>query len=208
MIKRLVSFGCSNTFGDGLPDVGIYNVKKNMPTSTYSWPCQLAKKLNLDLCNKGISGASNREIFYEICNFDFNQNDLIIVNWTFIERDCIIFSNNKIDQIGSWINTKSSKAFFKHLYSHENQLVSLFNYANLAYLLLKEKNIKNYHSLIMSNYRDFIPKWNVVNYMPFYLHDISHNFPKAIDNLHPGIQAHEEYSKKLFVEINKIIDNK
>lgn len=197
MFKRIVAFGCSYTFGDALPDLGIYNVKKGMPCSIYSWPIVLAKKMDKEVINKGISGASNREICYEILNFKFKKTDLVIINWSFIERSCIIQKNN-ISPIGFWKQDKFSRMYYKYLFDHDNELFSLYNFTNYINLYLNYHQIHNIHALITAEYINYIPDWNVINYFPVHLHELALGYPKATDKKHPGKEAHEMFSKHLY----------
>jgi hypothetical protein len=72
MKRRLVTFGCSFTYGQGLPDcpTGVE------APSQYSWPYLLSSQLDRQLVNRGIPGASNLQILNEILNFEFEETDL------------------------------------------------------------------------------------------------------------------------------------
>jgi hypothetical protein len=76
--RRLVTFGDSFTYGHYLPDC-----------DTQSWPALLAAKMDLEILNMADPGASNIEILTKILSFEFKENDLVVVGWTFIERDMI-----------------------------------------------------------------------------------------------------------------------
>jgi len=73
-IKRIVVFGDSNTFGQGLSD----NIKKlenhidyNFP-SNLAWPALLGKQFNVPVKNLAIPGCSNATIFRLVCNYLLN----------------------------------------------------------------------------------------------------------------------------------------
>ena len=72
---KLVVFGCSFTFGHGLPDCLDVN-EKGPAKQSVKWLGQtitrnIWKFKSLD--NKGIPGASNKIILNEIVNYDFNN---------------------------------------------------------------------------------------------------------------------------------------
>ena len=62
--RRLVTFGCSNTYGSFLPGEMITQAKP----SKYAWPAVLSNKLGIECVNKGIGGASNKLISYVLHN--------------------------------------------------------------------------------------------------------------------------------------------
>ena len=89
-MNRLQTFGCSMTFGDYLPDCQTPN--KNL-ASNYSWPTQLANKLDVPVLNKAISGSSNQRILDAIINSNYTYADLVVVLWTFKYRDTVFTPN-------------------------------------------------------------------------------------------------------------------
>lgn len=85
---RLIAFGCSNTFGQALPDVWDFN--KNKPVdktpSKYAWPQLLADKLNFECVNNGIQGNSPKDTWWLVMNFSFKDNDIVTILWPHIFR--------------------------------------------------------------------------------------------------------------------------
>ena len=99
-MNRLVTFGCSHTFGQALPDVWDSEKRKHLfhnGASKYAWPQILANKLNIECANQGKPGASVKEIWYRIVNFDFQKEDIVIVLYTIEPRSCLIFSDQISD---------------------------------------------------------------------------------------------------------------
>ena len=88
---KLVVFGCSFTFGHGLPDcVSEDGTGPGTQPSKMAWSNHLktfGKFHSLD--NKGIPGASNKIILNEIVNYDFNEPTVVIVLWSNFERKTI-----------------------------------------------------------------------------------------------------------------------
>lgn len=100
-MSTLWTFGCSYTaeyHPVGAPNVysnyDKYKVYKGgiLPET---WPTLLAKKLNLNVKNKGVGGSSNYFIFNKfIENIDyFKEGDIIIIGWTSLLR--FMWANNE-----------------------------------------------------------------------------------------------------------------
>lgn len=99
-MARLVSFGCSNTFGDCLPDCDLgpigwaradlspRRLAGNSPSSL-AWPKLAADALSIDVVNLAASGSSNFEILNSIMLFDFVAGDIAAVLWTYTNRDTL-----------------------------------------------------------------------------------------------------------------------
>lgn len=81
MIRRLITHGCSFTYGQELADPG-----------SSSWPALLARKLDIELLNLAQPGYSNDLILQEIVTENINPKvgtprawdyqDLVIIGWT------------------------------------------------------------------------------------------------------------------------------
>jgi len=200
-MDRLVAFGCSLTQGQYLPD--NYNTDK---PSKLSWPQLLANKLNLQCINLGKGGASSKEILYKILNFDFNKNDFAVILWSHNDRDCIISSENLIEQIGIWKvdYDKLSKFYFETFYKEINTKIQNHIYYNYCNLYLKNKKIRQLHlqanreNININSYSESFNKWNNVKILNVFISDIRKNFPLALDNHHPGIEAHENFANQIF----------
>jgi hypothetical protein len=95
-MPRLIAFGCSFTYGQGLPECAIGNndSKVSNTPSELAWPAALGKLLKIETINKGIPGASNLEILYQILNFEFKNNDIVVIMWTLPVRDLYFISNS------------------------------------------------------------------------------------------------------------------
>ena len=105
MDYKLIASGCSNTFGQALPDV--WDKKKQdaifSRSSKFSWPQVLADKLNIKCINKSRPGASNKEIWNAILNGpqywgqpreEYSKKHIVIILWTFVNRFCFLESDD------------------------------------------------------------------------------------------------------------------
>ena len=186
---RLVTFGCSLTYGQFLED-----------RETQSWPAQLGAMLNLPVVNMGIHGASNKEILYEILNFDFQPEDVCVIMWTNIYR-WIIFNEKENIRLGAWQNTKQASIFVQHFWNEYDMELDLYERANHV-----AHRIQNNYQLVADNYSlKCPPKWNKVDFLT----DIDFNYIRkqyipASDGKHPGPEAYTELAKKLYNEISTV----
>lgn len=109
---KLVSFGCSHTFGWGLSiKEDCYNNWQDKETgrakpgyaSPHAYPSKLAEHLGLECVNRAVPGASCKEIMLNILETDFKPTDTVIVCWSHTPRHCIVRNDvPRIDRIGPW----------------------------------------------------------------------------------------------------------
>ncbi len=208
---RLITFGCSITFGNGLKD--CFDVKLKCmgdEPSHYAWPQLVANKLGLECVNLSMSGSSNKLILKRIQDFDFCKNDLVIIMWTYTNRYTIFHNDGFVEQgkeasftsIGAWVEEKMSKAYYRFLYDTYDGCYDLYTRANYAKLYLDSLGIKNHHLLPMQ--ADIIDswEWNKVKFLPFTMRSFKH-LGLALDNKHPGHEAQIQYAERIYSFINK-----
>ena len=216
--KRIVTFGCSNTFGQALPDVKDYLTPYSEP-SRYAWPAVLQHFSKIDVLNLSVCGSSNKTIWRDVVDFPFEKHDTVIILWTFFHRTSILnadrtnplrilpgytFEKNKTPSLEL---RRLNKNYYKHFYNDVNLNLESWMAINHAKFYLDSLNIKNHNftfELPRPNgepteptYNDeAIPKWNNVNLktIPF-LKDF------ASDNEHPGKQAHTKFALEVAKQI-------
>ena len=209
-MSRLVAFGCSLTYGHGLDDCYIPSKDPSLygpglePSKT-AWPSTLGKLLNIKtVINKGHPGASNKYIWKTALDFDFQQDDIVFINWSYFDRYCIF--NNSTDehfQIGPWFRDKQNKVYYKHLYTDIDHTIDFFNRSDHVKRYLDNLNIKNFHAITLFNKEpiNLTPKWYNVDILKSCFLTISQNYPLGLDNAHPNQAAHDHYANDLFLEI-------
>lgn len=115
MIDFLYTNGCSWTYGNGLHEDIVFKNDTNIRTyDEFTWPCVLAKKMNIDVINDGRGAGSNDRIVRKTTEFlksypkDKIENLLVIIGWTTIERNEIY-----IDHPGfyDWFNYNAAQHF-------------------------------------------------------------------------------------------------
>ena len=189
---RLLTFGCSYTYGHGLSDCLDNNGMPGPNPSKIAFPALLAKELNCKYINLGKSGNSNKEIWNDILNFEFEEEDIVITTWTYYSRFCII-KPNEVKRINPW---KSEDKVFYMNYSNRNDMIlDFYNRINHVDFYLNSINVKNYNYIVEDLEFD-CPKWNKSIIL-----GVFEKIDEAEDNCHPGLKSHQEFSNKIYNHI-------
>lgn len=200
--KRLIAFGCSMTHGHSLPDQGnLWDTisVQEVPPSKLAWPAIVGKELNLPVFNQGIIGASNKEIAHTALEFDFKQDDLVIVMWSSPYRTCVLHNDRYNDSYFANGDMKFERIFFKTA-SDFDLFTTDAMYQHLVDLHVKSYNNKIYHTEMRYISGREYPNWLKGNKLPSidpYLKDF------ALDGQHPGVRSHYDYGKALAELIKK-----
>ena len=210
-MNRLVAFGCSCTWGEALPDTVKYtHASYNKPASKLAWPQVLANKLNLKCVNKGSAGASNKEIFNNILDFDFTTTDKVYILWTYSYRDCTLIGPGELPEritlpatslTHTFLDSKKHKLYARYMFNEYNSFIESYMYANHTKLYLDKKGIENTHMVFMfkEHHEKFcwfneheIPIWNNVNFLKLkFMIDL------ALDNQHPSEKSHADLTDQI-----------
>jgi len=196
-MRRLVTFGASDTYGHYLPD-----------HLTQSWPAVLASSLDYELVNMADPGSSNIEILAEILTFNFQPGDLVIVGWTFIERDIIfkkqtllgrLFNRHEHIRVQAWQDNAESLQYI-NLHNDFDMAVRSGLYIHHAELHLELAGVNQYH--IHTQDRKTKPEYfckpkHFIKNFKFVRVDV------ALDNSHPGVESHKQTANKLFTILNE-----
>ena len=211
--NRLIAFGCSNTFGEGLPDCWIKsdfgkNYMYGPTASKFAWPSVLSEKLNLDCVNLAKPSVSNKWICNEILNTDFVPTDTVVILWTYFSRSCIFQddgSNKKLfiqsinNQHLDLSIRKYNKDYYKKYYTNTDAIIETYRSIELAKYYLDSLGVKNFHySCDRADDRGNIsfgdlptPKWSTVTLPPIRIPKLD----AALDNQHPGVVSHSVFAK-------------
>ncbi len=151
MEARLYAFGCSNSFGVGLSDTGIYKTEhSNDIPSKFSWPQMLADATNMQCKNLSVPGASNKLLWHDIVSIPWHtmdcKNTVVVIHWSFIDRHVIFKTRSTmIHMLICGFMCRGARAYYKHLYFDYNNNMELELYANHVKLMLDKLGIENYH---------------------------------------------------------------
>ena len=213
---NLIAFGCSYTQGCGQEDVYPQPQRYNY-TSKYAWPQQLADLLGCSVNNLGEGGASNKQILHTLLNYNFTQDDVVVVCWSHIDRWCIIREND-IEKIGIWNSsiarksdfwlqyfcegslksscTETATVFFKYLHNDEDMKQEMHRNILLSKFYLDKKGINNYHMTVGKFYLGKY-SWFNTNMLNIDWQKIRKEYGFAKDNHHPGIKANKIVAEKI-----------
>lgn len=213
-MTRLVAFGCSYTYGQGLPDCFIklpgprWFHGPGVQASKYAWPSLVADKLGLKCANISRPGASNLEILHKILNFQFEKDDTVFVMWSFYDRDLLFLSRKEELPI----ITGSDEPIFEHwlqVHGDIDNRKRAWLYIYTAYLHLKKLNLKFYFlnachdRLFMSLKPEYASD---VKFLNANLHALARSYPKALDEMHPGIGANIVLTHRILSEVKECQD--
>jgi hypothetical protein len=217
-MDRLVAFGCSNTYGEGLPDCWVD--KNGDPSRTkdgyhgpkpskLAWPRLIANNMKRKCVNFAVPGASNKHILDIILHTKFVKGDIVVIMWSYFDRYCIFLDKDRKDWMGGnikrflptdlqKIGTKKkpppgsvledSLLYYERFHTEIDTVYDSLMRMNMAKYHLDNMGIKNYHVTCEHYYKDFYYPWNKVN-----VHVVkskSFFIDRARDDLHPGRGSH------------------
>ena len=157
---RLITFGCSNTRGDGLPDMPediTMSENNDAKSSSFVWPALLGNLLKCDeVINYAIGGNSNKNIAQDVLNTKFEKNDIVVIMWTYFTRTCFYISETETlrliprDASLRASRTRDEKGFAKHYYRNfyfpYDAYINDWKNIEFVNLYLKNKGIRAYHT--------------------------------------------------------------
>ena len=202
-MPRLITFGCSYTYGQGLPDI------KLMPFTGYpisssklGWAALLSQKLKLELINVSYPGASNIEILYNILTFNFNPDDIVVIMWTHPVRD-IVFDKwtntvSRRTRLGFW--RKKKYKLWEDQIDVKDFITKTWIYIHHADIVLKEKKLKYIHyPQNIKEYEDYTIKDLTINNLytdGFFIIDKTEDY-------HPGLESNKLTADNIFRILNE-----
>jgi lysophospholipase L1-like esterase len=188
-MNNIVTFGDSFTHGWGLPDQDKFNSCE----SKFSWPCVLSSKLNMQYKNMAVPGASNREIWHRLLNYNFTPDDIVIILWTWVNRYAIITGPNQDDIEQIKINTPIARRLDDALNTNNDfdRKYDSMVYIDHANRVLKDKNVVAFNFYVDA--LGEFPMWaGPVNSYNADLLSVWKKFPYTSDFTHPSVDAYKE----------------
>ena len=198
---RVVSFGCSYTYGHGLTDCHIPVNLPGYEYSRYAWPTLLGNMLGCETINLSKPSSSNIHLLWKILNFQFQHDDICVVMWTHFHRHP--YSNLKNNsEIVAWDDYDTMRVQLVET-EKENLIIRNYITINHAYTWLKQNKINCYFISGTRDIKDYkcpeiltVPNLFDTIHLPNMMCDL------ALDKRHPGHKTHENIAKKLFDNIN------
>ena len=149
-VQRLITFGCSYTYGTALPDCKNWMLDKlhNLQPSNMGWASLLAQKLGLECVNESFPGASNSEIMYNVLKYNYKKHDTVVIMWTHYARDMLFNFSYKYpffrDRLGPWAKTHQERKWAEYLSEKDYAMKSWFHIHH-ADLYLQQQGVKYIH---------------------------------------------------------------
>lgn len=211
-MSRLVAFGCSYTWGQGLEDCPWGS---DTP-SELAWPAKLSERLTLECVNQGRPGRSNKEILLSILNADLTTTDTVIILWTYTHRygiftDEFYENSYRFNKIGSHaikrygpgmdkLTGRNEYADLLKLHPELDILADSCLSIRHADLYLKSLGITHYHFSVEEIISPDFLKLDAVNYVGFNPYK---GIDESGDGLHPGPRTQQLIADIMYDTINQ-----
>jgi hypothetical protein len=210
---RLVTFGCSYTYGEGITEKDL-RPHMTIP-SKYSWASILANMLNCEVINLAVPASSNKHILYQLTNFNFELDDVVCVQFAYFTRDTL-YSENEFIHLNPGGKEHSDKIkLYYQLYDDYNLFLNNVLVINSCYDLLQNKNVK--YVCRFAGYNNNITNINSIKYNhQFILDKQKHSFRDigdtvnindryGADQKHYSKEVHRLIAAEYFNEVRKLL---
>jgi len=216
---KLITAGCSYTYGHGLKDCFIPPNGYGPEPSQYAWPAVLAKKLNIECVNLALPGGSNSYIVQQVTNYEPTIDDVVVILWSFFTRETFL-DENKLTQHGEW-----EEDYMKHKFEFSNVTDNFLKQFVQIFLLTKHlenigckflysfmdhyKNIEVYEKYreVKNKFSTYIDKHdctdNTFTATQLRLHENKYLGDIALDGSHPGELWHKDFADLIFNELEQ-----
>jgi hypothetical protein len=209
-MQRLVTFGCSCTFGEALPDCIIKNWHDDITPSKFAWPQVLANLMSIECDNRARPGNSNFQILDTILSSKIEKTDTVVVMWSYFGRDMIIDDNGRKHRIHS-VDDNALVHAWASVHGITDLMYRSWIYIHHAYLYLRSLDVDFYFAHV-SRELEFLtmrPEWaRDINLLDTDIGKYSAITPKALDNRHPGTKAHALTAGSIFLNIQQLVSSK
>jgi hypothetical protein len=137
---KLKSFGCSFIFGSDLADI----TAKSKKYSQCTWPALIAQRQHLEYSCYARSGSGNLQILNNLLDqVAKNDNDIYMINWTFIDRwDYMYANNNQWHSILPWDKHDRADFYYRHFQAEYTDKLNNLIWINTAVHALQQKHAK------------------------------------------------------------------
>lgn len=167
----------------------------------------LGDRLNAtEVINCAKPGASNQYILNSILNFEFKPDDVVIIQWSFPDRDILYNEDGSHTTIACWWDNETIKNYYMVHSTYDMSFRSLLC-SHHAHYYLKGLVSNVIHLIVTNHYFNFIqifselPKWYDV---PLYELDLKNlKIDLAGDNAHPGPKSQQLIANYIEGKINE-----
>jgi hypothetical protein len=209
-MPRLVTFGCSHTYGHGLFDCCDQDLNPGPHPSKYAWPQLVADKLGYECVNLSEPGSGNFQILITLLKTKLNPDDLVIIAFSYFIRYNFYTMTDKtgngkmfkMSAAKSQITTNKVIETFDDEYWEEKNYWDNWLTIQHCELYLNSLNIRNFSFLNLPNGAletkpDLIKLNNFWDDMKLILKD------KGLDGKHPGMSSHKNQANKIYEKLGK-----
>lgn len=200
-MPRLVAFGCSYTFGVGLPDVHPHIYDTPRIPSAMAWPNILAKMLDREVQNLGVGGSGNAEILDKILRYEFLPDDIVVIMWShFVRHDHFRIKHLNFTGSREWKDLARFQTDPNLIYENAYNNYMSFHHCEL---FLKNKNIESYSIAGFKADWDMFPIPKFLNLENLLNIDENYFLDRALDKAHFGIKSHAKLAEIIYNKIKK-----
>jgi hypothetical protein len=181
---RLVTFGCSHTYGQGILPEDVQ--KSNIP-STASWAAKLAKKLNCDLQNYGQPAASINYVVEKLLTYKPESGDIIAITFPNLNRLTLFNILNDIYKDRNCYIIPNGTNYI----SMQKKLYSLFDDYNLLRL---NTQLTDYAYRILESYNlPYVCRFAVYPYEDTIEQGITYHEAESLFNARKDLYLHKRF---------------
>jgi hypothetical protein len=210
---KLVTFGCSFTYGHGLSDC-IAEDGSNGPTaSEQAWPSVLCKLTGMKVDNASEPGSSNLMITKAIVDYSkYTKDTVVVVMWSNNDRETIYKTGNeKLHMLPGFLDDtmpgtfwfdkdkndfkKTITTYYENYHEDWNATLNQTIRMNFVHAFLKNKGIKSFHVHSEHHRLDinYFKKFNIRDLnLKYFNWKNSFHIDDALDipKPHPGPRSH------------------
>lgn len=202
-MARLIAFGASYVYGQGLPDCFVEPACAGPRASELAWPSIVSKKLGRECVNMSSPGASNLEILDTILHFNFDPSDVVMIMWVDPARDAIYTAPKKSSTVAHWVSDPAInvKEWLK-LHNEYDLALRTWRIMHHAFLYLSSHTFYFLDGHHDRSFYEFKPEWaSGIQILTTRMDMELEKHPTALDNMHPGITCHESIAELIYNEI-------
>ena len=160
---KLVTFGCSFTYGHGLSDCMAEDGSNGPTASEQAWPSVLGKLTGMKVDNASSPGSGNLMITKAIVDYSkFTKQTVVVIMWSNNDRETIYKTGNeKLHMLPGFLDDtmpgtfwfdkdknnfkKTITTYYENYHEDWNATLNQTIRMNFVHAFLKNKGIKSFH---------------------------------------------------------------
>lgn len=199
-MSRLITFGCSHTFGDGMPDCTNPLSNGHARPSKLGWASILSELLGRKLLNKADPGASVKEVVYKLDQTLIKEEDIVIILWPSSDRYCQINSPSEYNKIIPTGDDDLTKNYYRHLHNTYDSYITNSLFIKYAQAYVKQKGAKLIEHFVIDEDKTAYKEFKINNNrVPYYYYNYI-GFPLT-ECLHLGQEGQKAFAYDLYEDI-------